>query len=250
MSLRRILSTLLLSSVALVATPTAGNAAATWTKASTTVSIACSSSSTLSQAANWYFPSTATPKALVYLQHGFSRSNANMEALAGKYADAGFLVFVPTLPSSTASNNCAVNNTGDNTTFLNNVAALIGEATVATSSLARSYTTAAGLAGRTGQAMPATYVIAGHSAGGDAVSYIANRLRTTWPAAFANLKLVQLLDPVLSPKGTNMATGLAGLATTSTPIYAISSPPYTANDQASGTTELLKDVDRPFLGCG
>ncbi|MET3424202.1 hypothetical protein BJ973_003414 [Actinoplanes tereljensis] len=245
--MRRILSTLFVTACVLVATPTTGHAAATWTKAGTTVAVACGSS-TLSQAANWYFPATTTPKALVYLQHGFSRSNANMDALAGKYADAGFLVFAPTLPSSTAGNNCAVNNTGDNTAFLNNVAGWLGELTTSTSNLAKSYTTAAGKAGRTGQAPPAKYVIAGHSAGGDAVTYIANRLRTTYPAAFANLKFLQLLDPVLSPNGTNMATGLAGLAGTSLPIYAISSPPYTANSQASGTTELIKDVPRSFLG--
>ncbi|MEU4237313.1 hypothetical protein [Actinoplanes sp. NPDC026619] len=150
-SLRRILTPLLLSAVVLAATPAAGHAAAaTWTKAATTVAVACGSS-TLSQPANWYFPASTAPKALVYLQHGFSRSNANLEDLAGKYADAGFLVFAPTLPSSTAGNNCAVNNTGDNTAFLNNVAAWLGELTTATSNLAKSYTTAAGWPGAPGR---------------------------------------------------------------------------------------------------
>ncbi|MEU4237312.1 hypothetical protein [Actinoplanes sp. NPDC026619] len=91
-------------------------------------------------------------------------------------------------------------------------------------------------------------MIAGHSAGGEAVTYVANRLRTSFPAAFAKVKFVQLLDPVTSPSGTNMPTALAGLATTSTPIYAISSPPYLANSQASGTVALTAGLDRAFLG--
>jgi predicted dienelactone hydrolase len=71
----------------------------TFVEASTTVDVKCAAL-TYHQAADWFFPSAATPKGLVYLQHGFSRSNGNMADLAEHYAAAGFLVFAPTLPST------------------------------------------------------------------------------------------------------------------------------------------------------
>jgi triacylglycerol esterase/lipase EstA (alpha/beta hydrolase family) len=242
-SLSRLLVTLTASIVVLAASPTAAQAATA--EVDGDIIVACANS-TLTQDADWFFPDAATPKGLVFLQHGFSRSNANVFALARKYQAAGFLVFAPQLPSSN-SNGCTVNNTGSNPAFLNNVAAWLGTAT-AGGPLAVSYTAAAAKAGRAGTTLPAKYVLAGHSAGGDAVTYIANRLRTTHPSAFAALRLLQLLDPVKSPSGTNMADGLTGLATTSLPIFTISSPPYLSNSQASGTVELQNRVDRPFLG--
>lgn len=240
MSLSRLLAAVVLTSAALLAVPAPASAAAT--VVSNTVDVACGTG-TLHPAADWYFPATTSPKGLVYLQHGFSRSKSNMAALAGKYQADGFLVFVPTLPSSNSSG-CTVNNTGSNPAFLRNVAGWFGAGGLAT-----SYAAAATKAGRTGSPLPAPLVIAGHSAGGDAVTYIAGILKTTYPAAFANLKYLQLLDPVKSPSGTNMATGLAAIASTPLPVYTISSPPYTANSNASGTVELTTTLSsRPFLG--
>ncbi|MBB2944435.1 hypothetical protein FB565_004164 [Actinoplanes lutulentus] len=243
MSLSRFLVALFASTVVLAASPMPAQAAAA--EVDGDITVACASS-TLTQDADWFFPSSENPAALVFLQHGFSRSNSNVFALARKYQAAGFLVFAPQLPSSN-SNGCTVNNTGSNPAFLNNVAAWLGTATTG-GPLAVSYAAAATKAGRTGTTLPAKYVLAGHSAGGDAVTYIANRLRTTHPSAFTALKLLQLLDPVKSPSGTNMADGLTGLAPTSLPIYTVSSPPYLSNSQASGTVELQNRVDRPFLG--
>ncbi|WP_203833647.1 alpha/beta hydrolase [Actinoplanes campanulatus] len=244
LSPRRIVAMLVMSAGILAATTTPAQAAAV--EVDGDITVPCGSS-TLTQDADWFFPETTSPKALVLLQHGFSRSNSNVAALARKYQAAGFLVFTPTLPS-TNSSGCTVSNQGDNTAFLNSVAAWIGEATTSTKALATSYAKAATTAGRSGSTLPTKYVLAGHSAGGDAVTYIANRLRTTFPAAFANLAYLQLLDPVKSPSGTNMATALTGLNGTSLPITAISSPPYLSNSNASGTVELLARVDRPFLG--
>jgi hypothetical protein len=244
LSLRRLVATLVLSAGVIAAAPPAAQAATA--EVDGDITVLCGSS-TYTQDADWFFPDTTSPKALVFLQHGFSRSNSHMFALARKYQAAGFLVFAPTLPS-TNSSGCTVSNQGDNTAFLNNVTAWIGEATTSTRQLATSHAKAATTAGRAGSTLPATYVLAGHSAGGDAVTYIANRLRTTFPAAFANLKYLQLLDPVKSPSGTNMADALTGLAGTSLPITAISSPPYSSNGNASGTVELVNRIDRPFLG--
>jgi dienelactone hydrolase len=242
---RRILATLALSVSILAATPAAANAAG-WTEVSNTVDVPCGFL-TYHPAADWYFPATSSPKALVYLQHGFSRSNGNMQDLAEHYAAAGFLVFAPTLPSADLYG-CTVNNLGNNTPFLNNVAAWLGTATSSSGNLAKSYAAAASAAGRTGQALPSKYVIAGHSAGGESATYIANRLRTTYPSAFAKLKFAQLLDPVKSVFGNNEPAALAGLKTTSLPILAISSPPYLGNSNASGTVALTDALARPFLG--
>ncbi|BCY10838.1 alpha/beta hydrolase [Actinoplanes sp. L3-i22] len=243
-SLRRVLAALALSAATLTAAPAAAHAAATEVDGSITVPCY---TFTYTPDADWYFPATTSPKALVYLQHGFSRSNANVADLARRYQAAGFLVFAPTLPSADIYG-CTVNNLGNNTVFLSNVAAWIGQAADPGAALATSYAAAARTAGRTGSTLPANYILAGHSAGGEAVTYIAEILRTTYPAAFAHLRYLQLLDPVKSIAGDNMATGLTGLAGTTLPIRAISSPPYLANSNASGTVELTDRLDRDFLG--
>lgn len=219
--------------------------AAGWTQVSNTVDVPCAAF-TYHPDVDWFLPS-GTPRGLVYLQHGFSRSNGNLADLAEHYAAAGFVVFAPTLPSADIFG-CTVSNLGNNAPFLNNVATWLGQANSSSGALARSYANALSRAGRPASALPTSYVIAGHSAGGEVASYVANRLRTTYPGQFARVRLVQLLDPVKSFIGSNMATGLNGLNLTSTPIFAISSPPYTANGNASGTVELTNDVHRPFLG--
>ncbi|BBH69044.1 hypothetical protein ACTI_57290 [Actinoplanes sp. OR16] len=244
LSLRRAVAALALTAATIVATPQAAQAAAV--EVDGEISVPCWIYN-YTPDADWYFPATTTPKALVYLQHGFSRANDNVADLARKYQAAGFLVFAPTLPSADIYG-CTVNNLGNNTVFLNSVAGWIGNATNTGGALAKSYAAAAKSAGRSGSALPANYVLAGHSAGGEAVTYIANTLRTAYPASFANLDYVQLLDPVKSIFGSNMATGLAGIAGTSLPIRTISSPPYLANSNASGTVQLTGDLDRDFLG--
>ncbi|MEU4159672.1 alpha/beta hydrolase [Actinoplanes sp. NPDC026670] len=245
LSLRHALAALVMSASVLFATGSTAHAA-TAAEVDGEIAVPCWIY-TYKPDADWYFPATTSPKALVYLQHGFSRANDNVADLARKYQAAGYLVFAPTLPSADIYG-CTVNNLGNNTVFLNSVAAWIGTATTSSGALATSYASAAAKAGRSGSTLPTSYVLAGHSAGGEAVTYIANRLRTTYPAAFANLKHLQLLDPVKSIFGSNMATGLTGLAGTSLPILTISSPPYLANSDASGTVALTDLIDRDFLG--
>jgi hypothetical protein len=245
LSLRHALAALVMSASFLVATPSTANAA-TAAEVDGSISVPCWIY-TYKPDADWYFPATTSPKALVYLQHGFSRANDNVADLARRYQAAGYLVVAPTLPSADIYG-CTVNNLGNNTVFLNSVATWLGNAGNPSGALATSYATAAAKAGRSGTNLPAKYVLAGHSAGGEAVTYIANRLRTTHPAAFANVQHLQLLDPVKSLFGNNMATGLNGLSGTSLPILTISSPPYLANSDASGTVALTGTLGRPFLG--
>ncbi|MFJ7270362.1 alpha/beta hydrolase [Streptomyces sp. NPDC099050] len=225
--------------------PAAEQASTGVVKVSNTVDVRCAFL-IYKRSGDWYFPAGA-PKGTVWLQHGFSRANDHLEDVARRYAAAGFLVFAPTLPSSDIFG-CTVSNIGNNTAFLNNVADLFGKAADPNDKLGRSFADAAAKAGRPGLQLPAKFVFSGHSAGGEAVSYVANRLRTQYPAAFARLSGLVLLDPVNSFVGLNMATAFNGLNTTNLPIHAISSPPYAANGQASGTVELTTDVHRDFLG--
>ncbi|GAA1499585.1 hypothetical protein GCM10009827_002170 [Dactylosporangium maewongense] len=236
---------LIAATVSLTAPARAATAAGAWTQVSNTVDVSCAGL-TYRPSADWFLPA-GTAKGLVYLQHGFSRSNGNLADLAEHYAAAGFVVFAPTLPSADIFG-CTVSNLGNNAPFLNNVATWLGQANNASGALARSYADALGKAGRPAGTLPTSYVIAGHSAGGEVAAYVANRLRTTFPSQFARVRLVQLLDPVKSFIGSNTATGLKGLNLTSTPVLAISSPPYLANSNANGTVELTNDVHRPFLG--
>ncbi|MGW4801954.1 hypothetical protein ACWEPC_57025, partial [Nonomuraea sp. NPDC004297] len=91
-------------------------------------------------------------------------------------------------------------------------------------------------------------VLAGHSAGGEAVPYVAQHLHAAYPAAFARLRGLVLYDPVKSIAGDNLGSALNGLAPTGLPILAVSSPPYLCNSDAGGTDELLSRLRRPFLG--
>ncbi|MCX5410196.1 hypothetical protein OHA37_00240 [Streptomyces sp. NBC_00335] len=225
--------------------PAAEQAPAGVVKVSNTVDVRCAFL-VYKRAGDWYFPAGA-PKGTVWLQHGFSRNKGHLEDAARRYAAAGFVVFAPNLPSADTFG-CTVSNIGNNTDFLNNVADLFGKAADPNDKFGRSFADAAAKAGRPGLQMPAKFLFSGHSAGGEAVSYVANRLRTEYPTAFARLSGLVLLDPVNSFVGLNMARAFNGLNTTSLPIHAISSPPYTANGQASGTVELTTDVHRDFLG--
>ncbi|MFI6962791.1 hypothetical protein [Streptomyces sp. NPDC050255] len=235
-----------LSALAVPASARADAAATGVTSASTDVDVSCAAF-TYHPDADWYFPSGAA-KGLIWLQHGFVRSGANMADLANHYAAAGYVVFVPTLPSADIFG-CTLQNIGNNKPFLNNVATWFSGADGSASALAASYQRAAAKVGRTGTSLPTSVLFSGHSAGGEAVEYVAERLRVTSPAAFARLKGLVLLDPVTSVIGKNSADSLAGLSTTSLPVRVIASPPYTCNSNASGTTVLRNAYPTaPFLG--
>jgi dienelactone hydrolase len=230
--------------LALAAAPPAA-ADATVTKIQTTVDIRCAFTM-LKQSADWYFPS-GSPRGLVWLQHGFARSNDHVTDLAGKYAGAGYLVFAPTLPSAHLLG-CTLQNIGNNTDFLNNVADLFGKASDPNDKLGRSLASAKAKAGRPDVTMPPATVFAGHSAGGEAVEYVAQRVRSSYPTAWSGLRGLVLLDPVKSFIGNNTDAALGTLDTTRLPILTISSPPYTCNNNGTGTQALQTRLHRPFVG--
>ncbi|MFG1855744.1 hypothetical protein ACGFJT_28200 [Actinomadura geliboluensis] len=225
--------------------PLSSPASAAVTRVQTTVEIRCAFT-TLNQSADWYFPSGA-PQGLVWLQHGFARANDHVADLASKYAAAGYLVFAPTLPTANLFG-CTLQNIGNNTGFLGNVADLFAKMGDPSDKLGRSFATAKAQAGRPELALPGSLVFSGHSAGGEAVSYVAGRLRTDGAGAWARLRGLVLLDPVKSFIGANLETGLEAVDGTGRVIRTISGPDGTCNNGGSGTDAVQADVHAPFVG--
>ncbi|GAA0595531.1 alpha/beta hydrolase [Actinomadura livida] len=211
----------------------------------TTVEIRCAFT-TLNQSADWYFPS-GSPQGLVWLQHGFARANDHVADLASRYAAAGYLVFAPTLPSANLFG-CTLQNIGNNTAFLGNVADLFAKMGDPSDKLGRSFARAKAEAGRPGLALPGSLVFSGHSAGGEAVSYVAGRLRTDSAAGWARLRGLVLLDPVKSFLGDNLGTGLRAVDGTGRMVRTISAPDGTCNNGGSGTDAVQAGVHAPFVG--
>ncbi|MEU5882464.1 hypothetical protein [Spirillospora sp. NPDC047279] len=226
-----------------VAVPAPAGAAVT--RVQTTVDIRCAFT-TLKQSADWYFP-TGQPQGLIWLQHGFARANDHVRDLAGKYAGAGYLVFSPTLPSAHLLG-CTLQNIGNNTDFLNNVADLFGKASDPADKLGRSLAAARSQAGRPEVTMPSRMLFSGHSAGGEAALYVADRVRSTYPGAWSGLRGLVLLDPVKSFIGDNTDASLGRLAGTALPILTVSAPNSTCNNSGSGTAAVQSILRKPFVG--
>ncbi|MCM6771916.1 alpha/beta hydrolase [Nocardia sp. CDC159] len=197
----------------------------------------------LQQSVDWFVPD-GPARGLIWLQHGFARTHANVAELAQTFADAGHLVFVPSLPFMNLSG-CTLQSLGDNTAFLNNVAALL--------SGDRAGALRASLAAALGPdreipAIPEQFVFVGHSAGAEAVEYVAYRMQASAPRVWAGLRGLVLLDPVRSFLGDNTDRALAALDPTGLPILAVSSPPSWCNTFGTGTDALQRHLHRPFVG--
>lgn len=225
---------------------TACDPAPTVTKVANTVDVGCGFG-TKKVPTDWFVPS-GTPKGLVWLQHGFTEENANFDEFGRKLALDGFLAMATTLPTIDLQG-CTVQNIGNNTAFLGNVAAMFSGMGNANSALGKSWSNAAAQANRAGLALPGTLTMVGHSAGDEAVPYVANKLRTSYPSTFAKVRGLVLEDPVTSFIGDNLSVALTGLNTTSLPVYALASPPYSCNSNQSGTVLLeQKLTNRSFHG--
>ena len=215
-------------------------------KVSGTVPIACASF-TYDTPVDWYLPA-GTPKGLVWMQHGFTETKADWTELATKAGTQGFAVMATTLPTADLFG-CTVQNLGNNTAYLNNVANLFASTSAPLGALSKSWALAANRAGRSGLALPTAFTFIGHSAGGEAVLYVANRLRTAHPTTFAKLKGLVLEDPVKSFAGDNTGASLTGLNGTTLPIYALAGPNSSCNADQSGTKAVSSLLTtRPFHG--
>lgn len=216
------------------------------TKVSTTVEVACGSTGD-AVPVDWYFPADA-PKGLVWLQHGFVESKDDWADFAPQVAAEGYLAMATTLPS-TDPRGCNVQDLGDNGPFLDNLAALFAGIDRPSSPLGTSHAEAAGLAGRSGEGLPQALAFSGHSAGGETVLSVADRLRSSYPSTFAELRGLVLQDPVKSFAGTNTDEAVANLNHTTLPIYTLASPPSPCNADQSGTQAVIAGLTtRSFFG--
>ncbi len=194
---------------------------------------------------DWYLP-TAGPRGLIWLQHGFTEAKSDWADFATMLAADGFLVFVTTLPSADLFG-CTVQNLGNNTRFLSNIADLFGRSADPRGALADSYGSALAKLGLPPRPLPARVALVGHSAGGEAALYVARSLVDGYGAA--RLAGVVLADPVTSFVGDNTVSSLRVLNRTSVPIYAITAPPNPCNANQSGTTAVVRELtSRRFHG--
>ncbi len=216
------------------------------TVADTTTAVACAHFTHPVPTA-WYFPSAA-PLGLVWLQHGFVEDKHVWSAFAPQIASRGYLVMATTLPTFDLFG-CTVENLGNNTGFLDNIANVFAHKDDPNGAMAASFSRAAAKVGRPATPLPNKLVFVGHSAGVEAVEYVAERLRSTYPATFAQMRGIVSEDGVKSFIGSNTDDALTGLAGTTLPIYATASPRVLCNDFQSGTKAIEQHLsNRPFHG--
>lgn len=180
-------------------------------------------------ATTWWFPARE-PLALLWLQHGFARGRDRMADLAAHYSAAGYLVMTTSLRSVDPFGR-AVAHLVDNTRFLARMADVLSGRDGALLESLRS----------TGVDvdMPRSLLMAGHSAGGDAVAFVAGRLTTE---GSADLRGVVLLDPVTSVRGSNLATGLGALQRAHVPVRIVAAAPGRCNRRGSGVDTALQHM--------
>ncbi|MDS1116310.1 alpha/beta hydrolase [Gordonia westfalica] len=198
-------------------------------------------------AARWYFP-PGRPTALVWLQHGFSRTAANLDSLARSYASAGFLVVSPTLDSVNLGGCAVAFNIADNAAFARTVGGVFGSGRDAAGPLGTSLVRARDAAHRPDVTMPYRMVFAGHSAGGEFVVVAADALRRADPAAYRRLAGIMLFDPVNSFFGTHFVSAAASLGAARLPIRVLASQPSVSNTFESGVSVLQRTTRQEFLG--
>ncbi|OBG64355.1 hypothetical protein A9X03_14110 [Mycobacterium sp. E1715] len=216
------------------------------TEADSTTDVTCASA-TQAVPTTWYFPSTP-PLGLVWLQHGFVEGKKVWSAFGPELAGSGYLVVATTL-STLNIFGCTVEHLIDNRGFLDNIADVFAHKDDPRGALATSFATAAEKAGRPVAPLPDNMVFVGHSAGSEAVEYVAERLHSSYPAAFTQLRGVVSEDGVKSFLGSNTDDALAGLAGTTLPIYATASPHLLCNFFQRGTKAIERYFpDRTFHG--
>lgn len=195
----------------------------------------------------WYIPDGPST-GLVWLQHGFSRTAANLAILAESYARSGLLVAATTIDSISLSGCGVAYNATDNTAFARSMGTVFAHGREPGSPLAHSLADAARQVGRSDVTLPDRVVFSGHSAGGEFVLTAANTLRTTDPAGYRRLAGLMLFDPVNSFLGDNFRTAAADLGAAGLPIRVIASPPSVSNIGGLGVRWLEETTQQHFLG--
>jgi pimeloyl-ACP methyl ester carboxylesterase len=208
----RLLAAVAVAAVALVVSALAAPAETRGTTtASSSFPARCSFWRSTTVQVDWYAPVT-TPKALVYLQHGWIGSSRQMRDAALAFTADGYLVAVPTIPSISVS--CGLNSEG----FIRSLGPALADGTI-TDSGRRAL-------GARWPGEPDRMVLAGHSVGAAIASLLASD-----PALRDRVALVIHLDAVESRSAYLHA---ALQADTTTPILQLVAPPSSLNADNSG----------------
>jgi len=188
--------------------------------------------------ADWDFPRRRSrhPTGIVWVQHGFFRTKANIASLARHIAaHTGAIVVAPTISSNPfALGGCWINGAPMHRA----IAALFAER----AALQRSADAARGAH----VPLPRPFVLSGHSAGGNLATAAAGY--TTLPGgAIADLRSVVLYDAVDNQGAMNDALGrLTG--GDDRPVLQIAAPPSACNAFGSGTRALVSARPGRFVG--
>ncbi len=227
---RRITRTVLVAAAAACAVASLAACEPTYTVKDTEVSLAVPCGGTTNVDARWAFPEGVTPTGMVWLQHGFARSNDNMADLMRRYAARGYVVVNP---SFGAFGSCAINAAALHAAL----ASLIAGSASPTSALQVSADAARSALGLAPLTLPTNIVLSGHSAGAAAMTAVAGALASNPnPAVSSRLKGIVLLDPVENADNA-MAANLPKLK--ALPVLTISGANSSCNANSSGTSVLL-----------
>ena len=184
--------------------------------------------------ATWYFPNhNDAPVGLIYLQHGWTRTDTNVSALAQQLADrTNSIVVAPTVPTNARDRYHIWNDPIEQA-----VAALFGGDR---SALTASAAAAAGHP----VTLPQQVVLAGHSAGGNLVAAAAGYLADA--GGTGNLKGVILFDASYDGDGQ---TGMAKLTgAKAVPVMSISASPCACNNWGAQTNTTINSAPDKFVG--
>lgn len=167
---------------------------------------------------DWFVPTGAAPRALVTVQHGFTRQCANLRQTGLQLAATGLLGLC--INASMAGGNPAL-----------------------ADALARALV--AGLAGPDGQPVPERTIVGGHSAGGDFAVRLGWQLATQAPLRLAG---ALLWDPVAAR--SDFADRLSAIAASGQrPVLAVTALPGGCNANGN-TAAALRRVGQEAQAAG
>ncbi|WP_300677159.1 hypothetical protein [Nocardioides sp.] len=216
--LAAVLGTAFLGAAGLTAVAPAAHADAACASFSSTTATCVNSTATIagtSYSVDWYLPN-GTASALMLLNHGFSRDCANLRGTSKAIVEKGVMVLCVNADMS-SGNPTLGNDLGD---------ALAARA----------------LTPPSGKALPVSYIVGGHSAGGHFASVVGARLAAD---GYAGLKGAVLFDPVAS---SGFTANLAAISAGGTrPVLSVAARPSLAN-LYNNSFGALKDLDSAFVG--
>ncbi|MEO3756666.1 beta-propeller fold lactonase family protein [Mycobacterium sp. B14F4] len=183
--------------------------------------------------AKWYFPNKSEPPVgVIYLQHGSTRTNSNLSALAYELADRTNSIVVTPNISSNYYDPYYIYNAPIEQAVADMFQGERAELTASASAAAGQQIT-----------LPQQFVLAGHSAGGNLVAAAAGYLADD--GATSNLKAVILFDSVDDGDGV---AGMAKLDGLTVPVMLIAAPPCNCNNWGGHTTTVVNGAPDQFIG--